>query len=96
MLFYIYIQEREKRMHILLYSTTNIKSNPSNYPLNNIISESACFAKFVENVHKNVINYAVSRKKSRNVMLPYFPLTFYETIYTSELYQNVKRHSPKF
>ena len=54
-------KERGWSAHILLYSTTNIKSNPPyNTPLSNIISEVHDSPNFGQMYTKNITNYAVS------------------------------------
>ena len=80
-----------------MYSCTllpTLKVIPSN-SLNNINSQTACFAKIVEKCTQKR-NYAVSLQKYLGTSCHHTSLTFYETIYTSELYQNVKihEHSP--
>ena len=70
--------------HILLYSTTNI--NRSSLILLLVISFQKVHDShnFGQNVHKNVINYAVSLKKNLGTTCHRTSLTFPETINTSE------------
>ena len=69
--------------NVLIYSCTLLPTSMvvlPNSPLNNIISESACFAKFLTKcAQKRNKLCSFSKKKSRNIM-PRTSLTFYETI----------------